>query len=383
MNRVIRLLIALCALFTLPLLAQNVTGTWQGTLKVNGPQGAVNLRTVFKISRADDESLKATFYSIDQNPRPLNASTVTLKGSALKITIAPLNGTYEGTVSSDSNSITGTWTQGGPALPLNFARATPETAWTIPEPPPPPTPMAAKADPSFAVATIKPSDPNRPGKLFTRQGQDLMTINTTLNDLIIFSYGLHSKQVVGAPSWADSNKFDITGRPDTPGAPNNAQSKIMYQKLLADRFQLKFHNEKKEMGAYIITVLKSGSKLKASAPDSPPHALFGGSPDGGVNFNVGNQTLEDVANVLQGVVLDKPVVDQTGLEGKFDFILKFTPDATQMLGLRPPGPAPEPGPDAPPDIFAAFQEQLGLKLESSKAMVDVMVIDKVEKPSDN
>lgn len=138
------------------------------------------------------------------------------------------------------------------------------------------------------------------------------------------------------------------------------------------------------MSAYIITVLKGGSKLTESTPDSPPRALFGGSPDGGVTFNVGNQTLEDVANVLQGVVLDKPVVDHTGLPGKFDFILKFTPDQTQLTGLGPRPPAPaDPNPDAPPDIFTAFQQQLGLKLESAKAMVDVMVIDHVEMPSPN
>jgi uncharacterized protein (TIGR03435 family) len=365
------------------LFSQNIVGTWQGELKP--PNGGSGLRTVIKISRNDDESLKAVFYSIDQNPTPLTATSCTLKGSALKMTFNQLNGTFEGTFSQGGNSITGTWSQGGPSLSLNFERATPETAWTIPAPPPPPTPMAANADPTFAVATIKPSDPNQPGKLFTRQGQDLKTINTTLNDLIIYAYGLHPKQIIGAPSWADSNKFDVTGRPDTPGSPSSAQQKIMFQKLLADRFQLKFHKEKKELSAYTITVLKGGAKLKESAPESPFRMLFGpGGPGGGVAFNVGQATLADVAGTLQAVVLDKPVVDQTGLTGKFDFILKFTPDGSQLTGLGPrPPAAAEPNPDAPPDVFAAFEQQLGLKLESTKAQVDVLVIDKVEKPSAN
>lgn len=375
-----RIVLALAALAGGPLFAQNIVGTWQGSLKLpNGPE----LRTVFKISRNDDESLKAVFYSIDQNPAPLNASAVTLKGSALKITIAALNGTYEGTVSQDGNSIAGTWSQGGPALTLNFARATAETAWTIPEPPPPPKPMA-NPDPSFAVATIKPSDPNRPGKLFTMRGQDILTINTTLSDLMTMSYNVHAKQVIGAPAWFDSEKFDIEGRPDTPGQANNAQMKIMIQKLLVDRFQLKFHKEKRELAAYTITVLKTGAKIKESGPDSRFRLLFGGAPGGGTTFNVGDATMADVANTLQGAVLDKPVVDQTGLSGKYDFLLTFTPDATQMtaFGPRPPAPA-APDLDAPPDIFTAFQQQLGLKLESTKAQVDVMVIDRIEKPSAN
>lgn len=380
-----RSVLALALLSGSALFAQNIVGTWQGTLKppnANGP----GLRTVFKITRADDESLKGQFFSIDQNPTPLNATTITLKGTALKVSFAALNGTYEGTLSGDGNSITGNWSQGGPSLPLNLTKATPETAWTIPEPPPPPVPMAASADPAYAVATIKPSEPGRPGKLFTRRGQDQLALNMTLSDLIIFSYDLHPKQVTGLPSWADSDKYDITGRPDKPGNPSNAQSKIMMQKLLADRFQLKFHREKKELPAYTITVLKSGSKLKESAPESQFHMLFGGSPTGGVNFNVGQTTMADLAGALQGVVLDKPVVDQTGLTGKYDFILKFTPDATQLTGLGPRPPTPvgaAADPDAPPDIFTAFQQQLGLKLESTKAQVDVLVIDNVEKPSAN
>lgn len=112
-----RLLLSVFALSALPgsaLLAQNIAGTWQGALKANGPNGSVELRLVVKISRADDESLKATFYSIDQNPTPINANSCTLKGSSLKISISQLNGTYEGTVSSDGNSIPGSSPRAAP-----------------------------------------------------------------------------------------------------------------------------------------------------------------------------------------------------------------------------------------------------------------------------
>ncbi len=138
-----KMLLPIFALWALPgsaLLAQDLTGTWQGTLKVNGPNGSADLRTVLKISRADNESLRGSFYSIDQGATPVNTTSITLKGSAVKVSIAQLNGTFEGTLSGDGNTISGQWTQGGLALPLNLVRATDQTAWTIPEPPPPPPP---------------------------------------------------------------------------------------------------------------------------------------------------------------------------------------------------------------------------------------------------
>ena len=103
-----------------------------------------------------------------------------------------------------------------------------------------------------------------------------------------------------------------------------------------------------------------------------------------MNFNVRNATMAEVAGTLQGSILDKPVVDQTGLGEKYDFIVKFTPDAGQTAGFGGAGPPPAvTNPDAPPDLFAAFQQQLGLRIETAKAPVDVLVIDKIEKPSAN
>src|ERR1051326_9630621 len=217
-------------------LAQTITGTWQGALKVpQAPNG--ELRVVVKISVGDADKLKADFYSIDQQT-PAIPATVTQSGSTIKMNVAPLNGTYEGKLGADGNSMTGTWTQGAP-LPLTLTKATPETAWTIPEPPPPPKMMDAKAKPEFEVATIKPSDPNRRGWGITvnRSGM-LSTLNTNLSDLIKFAYSVHPKQVVGAPAWADTDKFDISAKPDTAGMPSVDQMRDMMQKLLTERFGL-------------------------------------------------------------------------------------------------------------------------------------------------
>ncbi len=250
-------LAALAALQGSALVAQTLTGTWQGALKVpQAPNG--ELRVVVKISISEADKLKADLYSIDQQTPAIPATSVSLSGSAFKMTITSLNGNFEGSLSADQKTITGTWTQGAP-LPLTLVKATPETAWTIPEPPPPPKMMDEKAKPQFEVATIKPSDPTRRGWGINvdRSGQ-LHTLNTNLSDLIKFAYDLHPKQVVGAPAWIDSDKFDILAKPDVAGMPSVNQMKVMLQKLLEDRFSLKFHREKKELSVYAITVAKGG-----------------------------------------------------------------------------------------------------------------------------
>lgn len=382
-----RLLLSIFALSALPgsaLLAQNITGTWQGTLKVNGPNGSVDLRTVIKISRADNNGLKAFFYSIDQDPTPLSATSITLKGSAVKVSLAALNSVFEGTLGGDGNTISGKWTQGANALPLNLVRATDQTAWTIPEPPPPPAIMPANAKPEFTVATVKPSRPDAPRGGYGFRGQDVTTTNVTVNWLIKLAYNMHARQISGGPAWLDSEKYDILGRPDTPGQPSRDQMKLMIQKLLADRFQLKFHTEKRELPVYAMVVLKTGVKITVSAGD--PHAFPGiGFVQGpGVLSLVGRNTgLDGVANGLQSNILDKPVVNQTGLTGRYDFTLRFTPDPTQVTNFGALAPANAADLDAPPDIFTAFQQQLGLKLQSTRAAVDVMVIEKIERPSLN
>ena len=138
---------------------QNIADTWQGTLHAGR-----DLRTVVKISKADDGGYKAVFYSIDQGGDGLPVTKITLDGTTVKMSLTMIGGTYEGKLSSDGKTITGTWSQGPNPLPLNLTRATPETEWTIPPPEPKLPPMAANANPSFEVATIKPSAPNKPGK---------------------------------------------------------------------------------------------------------------------------------------------------------------------------------------------------------------------------
>ena len=369
-------MMALAALPGSALQAQNVTGNWQGTLQA----GQRKVRIVFKIGQEDDK-LKATLYIVDQ-PSPPIAATITRDGSTVKMTIPGLNGKYEGKLSGDGNSITGTLTQGA-QLALNLARATPETAWAIPEPPPPPKRMAPDANPAFEVATIKPSDPAHPEQIITLRGAEVITTNVTVHDLINLAYWLHPKQLTGGPAWTESDKFDMAGKPDAPGQPSVDQMKVMIQKLLADRFRLKFHFEKRELPLYAVRLAKTGAKITKSGDD--PKGIPGwnfGRNASGMTMTFRNSPMSQFAALLQNS-MDRPVVDQSGLSERYDFTLAFTPDPAQAALLGgPPAPAAD-NPDAAPDLFAAFQQQLGLKLEPTRAPVDVMVIDKVEKPSEN
>ncbi len=356
---------------------QNIVGTWQGSI-TPGPQ---TLRLVIRISVGDNDKLQGQAYSIDQPSPPLPVTPITRSGSTVKMTIAPIGGSYEGKLSADGNTMEGTFSQGVP-LPLVLTRATPETAWTIPDAPPPPKMMAEDAKPQFEVTTIKPSQEAQGFGFTVNRSGWLMTHNTTLQDLIKISYGLHPKQISGGTSWMSSDKYDITGKPDTEGIPGIRQLMPMVQKMLADRFQLKFHREKKVLTAYALSVGKLGIKLTEDT--SNPKGLPGFGGGGPRGLNVRNATMAEFAEFLQANVLDQPVVDETGLGDKrYDFVVKWTPDAAQASAMGAPPPLAEAGADAPPDIYAAFQQQLGLKLENTKAPVDLFVIDRVEKPSDN
>jgi len=176
-----------------------------------------------------------------------------------------------------------------------------------------------------------------------------------------------------------TERFEIAIKPDTPGQPNIAQMKKIFQKALVDRFQFKFHTEKRELSVYAITQPPNTThKLTVSTSQSNlANMIF---PRAGL-LPAQNATMTDFAQSLQGAVMDRPVINQTNIQGRYNFTLDWTPDEFQFASFGPrQGPIPDTG---KPNIFQAFQDQLGLKLESTKAPADVMVIDKAEKPSDN
>jgi uncharacterized protein (TIGR03435 family) len=233
-------------------------------------------------------------------------------------------------------------------------------------------PMARDANPVFEVATIKPTDPNDRNQGFNLKGRRISIEDITMTSLICFAYSIHKSQIVNAPKWFDEQSWNIEGVPDVEGAPDWHQYRRMLQKLLSDRFGLQKHNDKRELSVYSLTVGKGGPKLEKSKSD--PDTLSGGSGHGIGSqqyMKFTNESMADFAQTMQ-LMVDKPVVDQTNLSGRYDFTLLWTPD---LLRSTEPDPAPA--------LFTAVQEQLGLKLSATRTLTDVFVIDAATQPTQN
>ncbi len=355
----------------------DITGDWQGTL-----QAGKSLRTIVKISKGE-KGLAVKMYSIDQGGQQISASSASFDGSTFKYAVDMIGGSYTGTVSADGNSIVGTWTQGPNPLSFTLVRATKETAWEIPAPRPPPKMMAADANPAFDVATIKPNDKGATSmQRLTINGRNFVTVASSLTDLIGFAYKLQTKQILGAPDWSDRDRYDINATLDTEGAPTDKQLRSAIRKLLEDRFKLAVHQDKKELPAFVLTVAKTGPKLTPTEVTGPLPGLGLVPGPTGVTLVVRNGLIAEFDELLQSMVLDRPVVDQTGIPGKFDISVTFTPDDSQFYGHPPPIKKAD-DVEAAPSLFEAIQQKLGLKLEAQKAPVPVIVLDHVEKPSAN
>lgn len=231
--------------------------------------------------------------------------------------------------------------------------------------------MAADAHPSFAVAVIKPHDPDSNRQGFDATGNRVIVRNQTIATLMMFAYSVHPKQILEAPDWVFHDRWDIEGITDTPGEPNLRQQQEMLQKLLADRFGLKFHRDQRELSVFAIQIAKGGPKLK---PAANPNAEADQEGNGHGTEQTNTYTSASITDFIMGeqFFLDRPLVDQTGLTGKYDFAIHYTYDEIHATD-----------PNAPPSLFTAVQEQLGLKFEPTKASTTVFVIDHVERPSEN
>jgi uncharacterized protein (TIGR03435 family) len=238
---------------------------------------------------------------------------------------------------------------------------------------------------TFEVATIKPTAPDWKGGRFIRleSANRFVAKNHALKTLVAAAYNLTPRAISGGPSWIDSDHYDILAK--TPGEvrPSLDEQMAMLRKLLTDRFSLTFHREQKEFSIYALIVAKNGPKLKEStvspdaSPEGPPPLVFVVSPQS-VRMPGRHATMSELASVMQRAALDRPVVDKTGLSARYDFDLEFAPDESQFGGML--GNSGDP---AKPGLFAAIQEQLGLRLEATRGPIDTLVVDQVERPSAN
>ena len=235
------------------------------------------------------------------------------------------------------------------------------------------------ASPEFEAATIKPvkePDPNRMND--RREGRRYTVRNATLLDLILMSYGVDRQQIAGGPAWVATDEYDVVAvaESDTQLVDHGDE---MLQTLLAERFQLKFHREQRERSVYALVVAKGGPKLKVA--DANEKQGSGCERLGYCSFH--RDSLPHFARWMGFAVLDRPVVDKTGLAGEFDFTLRWTPDETQFAGMGVHVPPPVDNPNAPPGLYTAIQEQLGLRLVAQKIPTEVLVIDHAERPTEN
>ncbi len=295
----------------------------------------------------------------------------------------------------------------GLSVPLAFGLMHPaQTA-----PPAPPTAQASQPAettpavkiPEFAVASIKPNKSGSMGVRIMFEEDGFRTTNVPLNLLIREAFGVNDDQISGAPEWTSSAHFDIDAKVDPADVPamknlTFKQRRQMIRQLLKDRFGLQTHEETKDEPVYALVVAKGGSKLHPAKPgDTYPNGLKG--PDGqhgGANMMMFNQNgqltaqgvpISSLTRVLSQQ-LGRTVIDKTGLTGNYDFTLQMPP----MHGL---GPMPHAAGDTPPgaddgaddssgpSLFTLVEDQLGLKLESEKAPLPLIVIDHVEQPSQN
>jgi uncharacterized protein (TIGR03435 family) len=267
---------------------------------------------------------------------------------------------------------------------------------------------AQEPNPKFEVASVRlsaeatstPANSRMSGGPGTADPERFTFTNLSLKQLLLKAYGLLNYQFSG-PDWLTSIRINLQAK--VPSGATEAQLNAMLQNLLVERFNLASHHEIKEMAVYELTVGKDGPKLKESDlsakppehergeplrvggpdkegfPQIPPglNMMLGRMTDGIMRWTGRQQPLSNLASFLGGE-LDRPVVDKTGLTGKYDFTLAHSRD-----GLRPRGPVDD-TPSGGPSLFKAVQDQLGLNLESKKDPIDILVVDHIDKvPTDN
>jgi uncharacterized protein (TIGR03435 family) len=214
------------------------------------------------------------------------------------------------------------------------------------------------AGPVFEVAAIKPHNPDEAGGGFSFQHGRLNISNTVLKGLVMSAYGVEEFQISGGPIWIGSERFDILAQ--APDGSDHRNLSPMLQALLADRFKLALHREKRETSIYALVLAKNGPKIQKSAPNGQYSMRMG--PAG---MSATKMSIHDFADTVSGYTR-RSVIDRTGLEGNFDFKFDWSPQDPNS-----------------PSIFTVLQEQLGLKLEAEREPVEFLIIDHVEKPSEN
>jgi uncharacterized protein (TIGR03435 family) len=227
----------------------------------------------------------------------------------------------------------------------------------------------------FEVASIHRSDPDASaGSLEFLPGGRFRAINYPVHTILSRAWRIDYAQILNMPEWVNSERYAIEAKAGDSAA-TEPQVRAMVIALLEDRFHMKFHRDSPETPVYVLAVDKKGSKLKEGAADKPPQIQAGAS-----SIRAANVPIALLATVLTRM-LGRPVVDETKLSGKYDFQLSFDADSTHGPDFRARDSDASTG--GAPSIFTAVQEQIGLRLESAKRPIEVLVIDSIERPTEN
>lgn len=234
----------------------------------------------------------------------------------------------------------------------------------------------AQTPAAFEAAAIKPADPNQRGSGIRTDHARIRVINSTIKFLVQFAWNVKEFQVSGGPSWANNERFDIDAVAAKPF--EEGELKAMLQTLLAERFGVAVHLETQEKPGYALVVAKNGPKLPPPIEDR--NIMFDHTATGDVTFTAKNITMAQFASALSSQ-LTAIVVDHTGVEGRYDCSLQWTPDRPLVSKSGEPLPPADAMPG--PSIFTAVQEKLGLRLESRKVPTEIVVIDRADHPTAN
>ena len=243
--------------------------------------------------------------------------------------------------------------------------------------------------PSFDVISVKPNKTSLGvhGLIITEFTADgFRGTNVPVHTLLLQAYGLHEGESFGEPAWANSEVFDIEAKVAGPDVAafsklDSDQLQAMLRQILAERFGLVAHRETRELPVYAMSVAKGGPKLKefGSTPAVPASARRGGGVQMSMGMIAAHECTIPYFLSMLSRQLGRTVIDRTGLTGNYDFTLRWSPDNGATSASNEPGAQA----DTLPSIFTAVQEQLGLKLESTKAPASVLVVDHLERPSQN
>ena len=233
---------------------------------------------------------------------------------------------------------------------------------------------------SFAVVRVKLSPESEADDWgIGIHGRNFWAVHVTMNELIAWAYGMNVRQVEHAPGWFSMERFDVDGVPEPTADLSREAYRMMLRAALVERCGLRFRSSQKMLPVFVLSVADGGLKI-APSPDQHGKAKWGVHRGW---LSITNMTFHDVAGIMQRTIFERPVLDQTGLSGRYTFLLKWRADESQFSQMQGVDVPEEDGTQDVDDIYTASRKTLGIRIEPKKALLPTMVVESVTQPSPN